>query len=79
MHAIRGSNIPYTAKHWRIWQLSIDSPKFSHPNIVNALKCNVKPTQFAKVLHYTSRAIKGALYHSCMASHQILNYLSLAI
>ena len=46
-------------KHWRIWRLSIDSPKFSHPNIVNTLKCNGKPTQFAKVLpfNYTSRVI----------------------
>ena len=46
-------------KHWRIWRLSIDSPKFSHPNIVNTLKCNGKPTQFAKVSpsNYTSRVI----------------------
>ena len=43
-------------KHWR---LSIDSPKFSHPNIVNTLKCNGKPTQLAKVSpsNYTSRVI----------------------
>ena len=46
-------------KHWRIWRLSIDSPKFSHPSIVNTLKCNGKPTQFAKVLpsNYMSRVI----------------------
>ena len=46
-------------KHWRIWRLSIDSPKFSHPSIVNTLKCNEKLTQFAKVLpfNYTSRVI----------------------
>jgi len=46
-------------KYWRIWRLSIDSPKFSHPNIVNTLKCNGKPTQFAKVLpsNYTSKVI----------------------
>ena len=46
-------------KHWQIWRLSINSPKFSHPNIVNTLKCNGKPTQFAKVLpsNYTSRVI----------------------
>ena len=46
-------------KHWRIWRLSIDSPKFSHPNIINTLKCNGKPTQFAKVLpsNHTSRVI----------------------
>ena len=34
-------------KNWRIWRLSIDSPKFSHPNIVNTLKCNGKPTKFS--------------------------------
>ena len=47
------------AKHWRIWRLSIDSPKFPHPNIVNTLKCNGKPTRFANVLpsNYTSRVI----------------------
>ena len=46
-------------KHWRIWRLSIDSLKFSHPNIVNTLKYNGKPSQFAKVLpsNYTSRVI----------------------
>ena len=46
-------------KHWQIWRLTIDSPKFSHPSIVSTLKCNGKPTQFAKVLpsNYTSRVI----------------------
>ena len=58
------SLIPYSAKHWQgkhrqIWQLSIDLPRFSHPNIVNTLKYNGKPTQFAKVLpsNYMSRVI----------------------
>ena len=51
-------------KHWRIWRLSIDSPKFSHPNIVNTLKCNGIPTQFAIVLpsNYTSRVISPKFY-----------------
>ena len=46
-------------KHWQIRRLFIDSPKFSHPNIVNTLKYNGKPTQFAKILPftYTSRVI----------------------
>ena len=50
----RHMHIPYSAKHWRIWRLSIiNSIKFSHPSIVNTLKCNGKPTQFAKVLPST--------------------------
>ena len=55
---LAGKNIG-GGKHWRIWQLSIDPPKFSHPNIVNTLKCSGKSAQFAKVLpsNYTSRVI----------------------
>ena len=59
-----GLVIPYRAKDWRgkhrwIWRLSIDLPKFSHQNIVNASKSNKKLTQFAKVLFskYMSRMI----------------------
>ena len=44
-------------KHWRIWRLSIDLLKFSHPSIVNTLKCNGKPTQFALPSNYTSKVI----------------------
>ena len=46
-------------KHWRIWRLSIDSLKFSHPSIVNTLKYDGKSTQFTKILpsNYTSRVI----------------------
>ena len=49
-------------KHWRIWQLSIDSPKFSHPKIVDTLKYNGKLTQFAKVL--PSKYVSRLKFHS---------------
>jgi len=37
-------------KHWWIWRLPINLPKFSHPKIVNTLKYNGKLTRFAKFL-----------------------------
>ena len=63
-------------KHWWIWRLSIDSPKFSHPNIVNTLKGNGKPTQFAKVLpsKYTSRVIL-LKFHPANILHYTVQYM----
>ena len=63
-------------KHWRIWRLSIDLPKFSHPNIVNTLKCNGKLIQFAKVLpsNYTSRVISSKFHPT-----NILRYTVVAL
>ena len=66
-------------KHWRIWRLSIDSPKFSHPNIINTFKCNRKPTQFAKVLpsNYTSRMISPKFHPANILRYTVLRYAML--
>ena len=65
-------------KHWRIWRLSIDSPKFSHPKIVIKLKCNGKPTQFVKVLpsNYTSRVISPK-FHSANILHYTVHAINM--
>ena len=58
--------IPYSAKRWRGKTLanSVIVHQFPYPSIVNTLKCNGKPTQFAKVLpsNYTSRVILPQSY-----------------
>ena len=46
-------------KHWRIWRLSVNSPNFSHPNIINTLKCNGTLTKFAKV--FPSKCTDGTI------------------
>ena len=64
-------------KNWQIWQLSIDSPKFSHPSIVsivNTLKCNGKPSQFAEVLpfNYMSRVILPKFHPANILRHTVV-------
>ena len=61
-------------KHRRIWRLSIDSPKFSHPSIVSTLKCIGKPTQFAKVIpsNYTSRVISPKFHPANILRYTVL-------
>ena len=68
-------------KHWRIWRLSIDSPKFSHPNIVNTLKCNGKPTQFTKVLpsNYTSRVISPKFHPANILHYTVYSLTTICI
>ena len=61
----------------KLWRLSIDSPKFSHPSIVNTLKCNGKLTQFAKVLpsNYTSGVISPKFHPANILRYTVLDVL----
>ena len=69
--------IPYSAKRWRgktLANLAIVHRKFSHPNIVNTLKSNGKPIQFAKVLpsNYTSRVISPKFHPANILRYTVL-------
>ena len=57
MHRSIQVQVSYSAKclQGKLWQSSIRSLKFSHPNIFTALKCNGTLTKFAKVFLFKNQ------------------------